>query len=81
MIVATISVDIHAARPNPGDPVLGEADAVVGGKRGEIRLTTRGLYLVLKDGSQGCGIDLNALALAMVDAVAPPKRTDGGRNG
>lgn len=75
--VATIPVGIHATAPKPGDAVLGRAEALIGGRHGEVRLTTRGLYLL--SGDQGWGIDLNALARAMADAVAPP--SDGGRNG
>lgn len=76
-IVATIpEVPIHAAMRRGGDQLFGEAEATISGRHGHIFLTTRGLYLEV-DG-QSFGIDLNALAGAMADAVGH-RRSNGGR--
>jgi hypothetical protein len=76
-VVATIrEVPIHAAMRRGADHLFGEAEATISGRNGHIYLTMRGLYLEV-DG-QSFGIDLNALARAMGDAVGR-RHGDGGQ--
>lgn len=67
--VAVLSVPVYRLRPQEGDGVMGEAEATVAGQPGKIVLNARGLYLVLGDDGPAFGIDLNALARALGDAV------------
>lgn len=69
--VATLSVPVYLSRPGAGDQRLGVAEATVRGAPAEVSLTTKGLYLSIQNGPSW-GIDLNALARAIADAVAPP---------
>lgn len=74
---ATLTVPVYLSRPRHEDQRLGVAEATVGASAAEVCLTTRGLYLIVDNGPSW-GIDLNALARAMADAVAPPMGKDNG---
>lgn len=78
MPVATIQVPVYLARPEPGDRVLGRAEAKVASAAAEVTLTVRGLYLAVEDGPSWA-IDLNGLAKAMADAVNPPAKLEATR--
>ncbi|MDT8856454.1 hypothetical protein RNZ50_15780 [Paracoccaceae bacterium Fryx2] len=67
--VATLMLPLHRARPRDGDPVLALADGVAEGVTAEIRLDTRGLYILIPATGESYGIDLRGLAGATLHAI------------
>lgn len=67
--VATFLLPLHRVRPIPGDTLLAEADADAEGEEAQIRIDTRGLFVLIPRTGESYGVDLRALAGAAVNAI------------